>query len=171
MERATPIYCYTTMNSPVNVLVLVASDTALVGVFWQSLNYAPDTFKDAVVNDTHPILVTTKRQLQAYFEKKLQTFDIPIELIGSDFQKQVWKALLTVPYGKTKSYGDLARQLGDIKTVRAVGGALNRNPIAIIVPCHRIIGANGQLVGFGGGLPNKTILLDIEIPNQQASLF
>ena len=101
-------------------------------------------------------------QLDAYFTGKLQEFTVPIKLIGTDFRKKVWAALMTIPYGETISYKELALRIGQPKASRAVGGANNHNPISIIVPCHRVIGANGALVGYGGGLGCKEFLLGLE---------
>ena len=101
-------------------------------------------------------------QLQAYFAGELQSFDVPLEIVGTDFQKRVWNALRTIPYGQTRSYGEIASQIGAPRAVRAVGAANGRNPIPIIVPCHRVIGASGSLVGFGGGLGWKRLLLGLE---------
>ncbi|WP_083535266.1 methylated-DNA--[protein]-cysteine S-methyltransferase [Chryseobacterium kwangjuense] len=100
--------------------------------------------------------------MNEYFENKRKVFDIPFDLKGTEFQIKVWEALLKIPYGVTKTYGELAVILGDIKAVRAVGGALNKNPVSIIIPCHRVMGASGKLVGFAGGLENKSVLLDLE---------
>jgi methylated-DNA-[protein]-cysteine S-methyltransferase len=104
----------------------------------------------------------TVRQLQAYFAGELKAFDVPLELVGTDFQKRVWEALRTIPYGETRSYSGIATQIGSPRAVRAVGAANGRNPIPVIVPCHRVIGASGDLVGFGGGLEWKRLLLDLE---------
>ena len=101
-------------------------------------------------------------QLQEYFAGKRKTFDLPLELIGTDFQKKVWTALSEIPYGETRSYKDIAERIGQPKACRAVGGANNKNPISIIIPCHRVIGADSRLVGYGGGLDNKKLLLELE---------
>jgi methylated-DNA-[protein]-cysteine S-methyltransferase len=108
------------------------------------------------------VMRETIRQLRLYFAGELQTFDLPLELIGTEFQKKVWTALVTIPYGETRSYTEIAQQIGAPRAVRAVGAANGRNPIPIIVPCHRVIGASGSLVGFGGGLEWKRKLLDLE---------
>ena len=108
------------------------------------------------------VMRETIRQLRLYFAGSLQTFDLPLELIGTEFQKRVWAALRTIPYGETRSYTEIAMQIGAPRAVRAVGAANGRNPIPIIVPCHRVIGASGSLVGFGGGLEWKRKLLDLE---------
>jgi methylated-DNA-[protein]-cysteine S-methyltransferase len=110
----------------------------------------------------HPILMETRRQLDAYFERELRDFDIPLVLKGTPFQILVWRALQQIPYGVTRSYAQQARAIGAPDAVRAVGSANGRNPIPIVVPCHRVIGSNGKLTGFGGGLPLKRYLLDLE---------
>src|SRR5690349_8734427 len=111
---------------------------------------------------TSAVMHDTLRELQAYFEGELKSFDVPLEIAGTVFQKRVWNALQTIPYGQTRSYSQIAAQIGAPKAVRAVGAANGRNPIPIIVPCHRVIGASGGLVGFGGGLAWKRLLLDLE---------
>ncbi|NLK95943.1 MAG: methylated-DNA--[protein]-cysteine S-methyltransferase [Clostridiales bacterium] len=108
------------------------------------------------------ILRETNKQLQEYFNKQRKIFDVPINLIGTEFQKKVWNALRDIPYGETRSYGEIAKAIGQPKACRAIGGANNKNPIMIIVPCHRVIGSKGDLVGFGAGLKTKKFLLDIE---------
>lgn len=112
-----------------------------------------------------PLLRETNRQLQEYFREKRKEFDIPLFRQGTEFQQKVWKALCQIPYGETRSYGEIAEMIGNPKASRAVGGANNRNPVLIIVPCHRVIGANGALVGFGGGLGAKEFLLNLERTN------
>lgn len=162
---------YKTMPSPVGNIKLLADENALVAVLWEIDDEDRIKLNQYTQNNNHPILLETERQLNEYFENKRTKFDLPINLIGTDFQKRVWELLLTIPFGKTKTYGDMARQLGDPKTVRAVGGALHRNPISIIVPCHRVIGASGGLVGFAGGLNNKALLLNLETAIKQTSLW
>lgn len=114
------------------------------------------------VSHSSPVMRETVHQLRAYFAGKLHVFDVPLELLGTDFQKRVWSALVTIPYGETRSYSQIAAQIGAPRAVRAVGAANGRNPIPIIVPCHRVIGSSGNLVGFGGGLEWKRLLLDLE---------
>jgi len=109
-----------------------------------------------------PLIKKAKLQLDEYYAKKRTKFDLPLSLHGTEFQKSVWKALQTVKYGETASYKDIAVKIGNPKAVRAVGMANNKNPVSIVVPCHRIIGSNGSLVGYGGGLPMKEYLLDLE---------
>ena len=113
-------------------------------------------------NPAHALLIEAGKQLLAYCQGALTTFDLPLSLAGTPFQLEVWRLLRTIPYGHTMSYGELARQLGNRHLARAVGGAAHANPVAIIVPCHRLIGADGSLTGFGGGLSMKQTLLDLE---------
>lgn len=116
-----------------------------------------------MIEDTqHPILLETQKQLNEYFAGQRQKFDVPLYFEGTEFQQKVWQALLTIPFGETRSYKQIAEQISNVKAVRAVGAANGKNPISIIAPCHRVVGANGKLVGFAGGLANKDILLKIE---------
>ena len=153
---------YQFLNSPVGQLKLVAHETALMAVLWENEN--PNRVRlAALVEDLqHPILLKTAQQLNEYFAGKRQQFDLPLDFEGTAFQQQVWQALLTIPFGETRSYKQIAEQIGNVKAVRAVGAANGKNPISIIAPCHRVVGANGKLVGFAGGLENKEILLKIE---------
>ncbi|MBO9592905.1 MAG: methylated-DNA--[protein]-cysteine S-methyltransferase [Niabella sp.] len=163
-------YFYKEIVSPTGPLRLVCTAIHLVGVQWRiDKKYVPDEhfFKDTA----HPLLLEAERQLKDYFEGKLKVFALPVMLTGSDFQKKVWELLADIPFGKTISYGEMAKRVGDIKTVRAVGGALNKNPVPIIVPCHRVIGADGKMVGFGGGLQRKIYLLNLENPKPQLDLW
>jgi methylated-DNA-[protein]-cysteine S-methyltransferase len=113
-------------------------------------------------DDEFPVLKEVSKQLAAYFAAELQNFDLPLDPHGTPFQTKVWRALLDIPYGETRSYGQIAQLLGAPKAVRAVGAANGQNPIPIVIPCHRVIGSNGKLTGFGGGLPLKRLLLDLE---------
>lgn len=114
-----------------------------------------------------PLIKETIRQLGEYFCGERKTFDVPILIEGTEFQKKVWQALMTIPYGKTVCYGDIAKQIGQPKASRAVGGANNKNKIPIIIPCHRVIGANGKLVGYADGLDKKELLLNLEFKYSQ----
>jgi methylated-DNA-[protein]-cysteine S-methyltransferase len=151
-----------TISSPVGPLRLYADDRGLIAILFQ--NESPDDFNVSLANEKpdHPVLRETERQLQAYFAGKLKTFSLPLDARGTDFQQQVWDALQTIPYGETRSYAQIARQIGRPKATRAVGAANGRNPLPIVVPCHRVIGANGTLTGFSGGLTAKTRLLALE---------
>ena len=153
---------YMKMASPVGTLKLVAHDTALVAVLWENENPKRVRLAELVENAQHPILLETQKQLNEYFAGQRQKFDVPLDFEGTEFQQKVWQALLTIPFGETRSYKQIAEQIGNVKAVRAVGAANGKNPISIIAPCHRVVGTNGKLVGFAGGLENKDILLKIE---------
>lgn len=169
--EASPQYVYKDMDSPLGELRLIATASGLAAVLWEGEDYQRAKMPDAQRNDQHPVLLMAEQQLKEYFAKTRTVFELPLDIKGTDFQLRVWKALLEIPFGITKTYGELARSLGDLKAVRAVGGALNKNPVAIIVPCHRVIGASGQLVGFAGGLHNKSLLLDLENNRRMPTLF
>lgn len=150
------------MASPVGNLKLVAHETALVAVLWENENPKRLRLAELIEQVNHPILLETQKQLTEYFAGKRQQFDLPLDFEGTEFQQKVWQALLTIPFGQTRSYRDIAEQVGNVKAVRAVGAANGKNPISIIAPCHRVVGVNGKLVGFAGGLDNKDILLKLE---------
>jgi methylated-DNA-[protein]-cysteine S-methyltransferase len=155
-------YVSRTMPSPVGQLTLVASDSGLAAVLWE--NDSPKRVPLAVTGQDakHPVLREAERQLKQYFAGKRTTFDLPLDFHGTEFQKKVWRALLKIPFGETRSYGQIARTVGKPSAVRAVGAANGKNPISIIAPCHRVIGKNGQLTGFAGGLKAKAHLLELE---------
>ena len=155
-------YSYKTFPSPVGVLTLVASDTGLAAILWENDRPGRVRLGEMIENDDHPILAETAKQLGAYFAGTLTAFTVPLDFAGTDFQKSVWHALLTIPFGETRSYAEIARQIGRPSAVRAVGAANGRNPISIIAPCHRVIGSNGALTGFAGGLEAKQLLLGLE---------
>ncbi len=154
------VYMY--MESPVGALKLVAHDQALVAVMWDNEDHKRVRLAELIENIQHPMLLKVKQQPEQYFAGQRQQFNLPLDFQGTDFQQQVWRALLTIPYGETRSYKDIALQIGNEKAVRAVGAANGRNPISIIAPCHRVIGSGGALVGFAGGLDKKQILLSLE---------
>lgn len=154
------VYMY--MDSPVGALKLVAHDQALVAVMWDNEDHKRVRLAELIEDRQHPILLRVKKQLEEYFAGQRQQFDLPLDFQGTDFQQQVWQALLSIPYGEKRSYKDIAVQIGNEKAVRAVGAANGRNPISIIAPCHRVIGSSGALVGFAGGLDKKQILLSLE---------
>ncbi|MGH1517957.1 methylated-DNA--[protein]-cysteine S-methyltransferase [Chryseobacterium sp. JK1] len=162
---------YKDVPSPVGLIRAIASDKGLVAIIWEGEDYKRTKLSEPVKDENHPILMQTEQQLNEYFDNKRTSFEIPFDFEGTEFQMRVWEALLKIPYGVTKTYGELAKILGGIKAVRAVGGALNKNPISIVVPCHRVVGASGQLVGFAGGLNNKSILLELEQGFRMPSLF
>lgn len=150
------------MDSPVGALKLVAHDQALVAVMWDNEDHKRVRLAELIESPQHPMLHKVKQQLEQYFAGQRQQFDLPLDFQGTDFQQQVWQALLTIPYGETRSYKGIALQIGNAKAVRAVGAANGKNPISIIAPCHRVIGSGGALVGFAGGLDKKQILLSLE---------
>ena len=155
-------FSYKPMPSPVGELTLVASDKGLAAILWENDRPGRVTLAPQRAAADHPILVEAERQLTAYFAGERDTFDLPLDFHGTDFQKSVWHALLTIPFGETRSYGAIARQIGRPSASRAVGAANGRNPISIVAPCHRVIGSNGALTGFAGGLAAKELLLRIE---------
>jgi len=150
------------MESPVGKLQLIATDKALVAVLWENDKPQRVRLDDLVANDQHPVLVETERQLKEYFAGKRKKFSVALDMRGTRFQKDVWEALLAIPFGETRSYAQLAKQLGNPRATRAVGAANGRNPVSIIVPCHRVIGSSGKLTGFAGGLEVKAHLLNLE---------
>lgn len=156
------IYFFKEISSPVGVLKLIGTDSGLAAILWENDDPNRIRLKSVVEKKDHPILEETEAQLKAYFAGELEKFSLPLDFAGTEFQKKVWKALLTIPFGQTRSYQQIAQQIGHPKAVRAVGAANGKNPISIVVPCHRVIGANGKLTGFAGGLPIKKYLLDIE---------
>jgi methylated-DNA-[protein]-cysteine S-methyltransferase len=153
---------FTFYESPIQSLRLVSNGRSLLGIYMMSEKHdrtpQNDWFEDASVAP----FAETKQQLTAYFAGTLTAFDLPLQMQGTLFQQQVWAALKTIPYGTTKSYGELAQQIGQPKAARAVGLANGQNPVSIVVPCHRVIGANGKLTGYGGGIERKQWLLNHE---------
>lgn len=153
---------YKTMKSPLGNLTIIANEKKLTAILWENDNpKRVKLFKNELAKD-HPILYRTELQLNEYFEGKRKSFDLPLEFYGTEFQIQVWRGLQTIPYGVTTSYSGLAKQIGFPKASRAVGAANGKNPLSIVVPCHRVIGANGSLTGFAGGMEAKSYLLHLE---------
>ncbi|MBS9535777.1 methylated-DNA--[protein]-cysteine S-methyltransferase [Mycobacterium sp. M1] len=159
---------YRTVGSPIGLLTLAGTGRTLTHLLMVDHAHAPDS--SGWVRDDSAFAESVE-QLDAYFAGDLTEFDLDYDLAGTEFQRRVWAALLTIPYGETRSYGELAQQLGTPSASRAVGLANGRNPISIIVPCHRVIGSNGSLTGYGGGIARKQFLLDLEKKNGQATLF
>lgn len=160
------------IDSPVGPLLLAASDDALVAIEFRQNRHPVKRNADWQQGD-NAMLRETQRQLQSYFEGQARRFDLPLAPNGTPFQQQVWATLAQIPYGVTWSYGELAQHLGKPAAVRTVGAANGRNPIPIVLPCHRVIGADGSLTGFGGGLPTKAFLLRHEgaLPEGEGDLF
>jgi methylated-DNA-[protein]-cysteine S-methyltransferase len=152
---------WTEMSSPVGPLRLMGDGAALTGLYLSPDRYGPAEFPEDT-RGSDPVLAEAVRQLNAYFEGALQEFALPLAPAGTPFQRRVWDALGEIPYGATISYLELARRLNNERAVRAVGAANGRNPISIIIPCHRVMGSNGSLVGYGGGLERKRWLMDHE---------
>lgn len=152
------------IESPIGPLTLIAQDGRLAGVHMEVTRYEPDatTLGTAVAADADAVLAAAATQLRAYFGGELTSFDLPLTLEGTQFQRTVWASLQAIPYGETISYGQLARRIGQPSAFRAVGLANGRNPVAIVVPCHRVIGADGSLTGYGGGMDRKQFLLRLE---------
>lgn len=155
-------YAYKLMDSPVGQLKLVANGERLAAILWE--NDKPNRVRlgASIEANDRPILIESERQLNEYFAGKRQAFDLVLDFQGTEFQKKVWRALLTIPFGQTRSYKEIALQVGNVNAVRAVGAANGKNPISIVAPCHRVIGASGELTGFAGGLANKMLLLSLE---------
>ncbi|SEE88589.1 methylated-DNA-[protein]-cysteine S-methyltransferase [Arthrobacter alpinus] len=153
-------------DSPLGPLTAVANDAGLQAVYMRAHKRLPalETFGAEVTASSSPVLAATAEQLGEYFSGDRREFSLPLAPVGSDFQHRVWAALREIPYGELRSYGDLAAQLGDRSMAQAVGSANGRNPISIIVPCHRVVGADGSLVGYAGGLERKEFLLELENP-------
>ncbi|MBW2016569.1 MAG: methylated-DNA--[protein]-cysteine S-methyltransferase [Deltaproteobacteria bacterium] len=160
-------YVYSRIQSPVGPLTLVAGDRGLRGLLFQNTSIRSGLLPNSIEMDSHhEFLVQARVQLGEYFDGTRREFDLPLAYEGTPFQRRVWKLLMKIPYGETVSYGDIAAELGDPRKARPVGGAVGANPIGIIIPCHRVIGKDGSLTGFGGGLDVKTFLLDLERRNK-----
>jgi methylated-DNA-[protein]-cysteine S-methyltransferase len=160
--------CYTCIETSLSSLLLTSDGALLTGLYMDEQRHGAAPGADWVRDDEAAPFPEARRQLAAYFEGRLQEFDLPLTMEGTAFQQRVWEELRKIPYGVTISYGELARRIGRPKGSRAVGLANGRNPIGIIVPCHRVIGADGRLTGYGGGLPRKAALLALEASAMEA---
>ena len=158
----TTHYAFKLIPSPVGTLRLVASDNGLAGVWFERSRPERVRPRGDVESAQHPVLVETERQLREYFAGRRRAFDLELDFVGTPFQRSVWNALLTIPFGQTRSYGQIAKQVGRPSASRAVGAANGRNPVSIVAPCHRVVGSTGALTGFGGGLDVKERLLRLE---------
>ncbi|MBU9766104.1 methylated-DNA--[protein]-cysteine S-methyltransferase [Mycobacterium sp. TNTM28] len=163
----TTLQCRT-VDSPVGPLTLAGRDGRLMHLRMVDQTYEPDR-NDWEIDDT--AFADAVDQLAGYFAGDRTVFELELEMVGTQFQRKVWQALQTIPYGETCSYGEIARQIGSPGASRAVGLANGHNPIGIIVPCHRVIGANGSLTGYGGGLDRKRALLELEKSRTRPALF
>ena len=157
----TPLH-YQKLESPLGVLYLVADGTHLCAVIYKCHWSEFKASRGPLVEESSKITRETARQLKEYFAGRRQEFDLPLSTRGTEFQKSVWGALRKIPYGKTISYGEQAKAIGRPKAVRAVGGTNGKNPLSIVVPCHRVIGRSGKLTGYAGGIENKEFLLNLE---------
>jgi methylated-DNA-[protein]-cysteine S-methyltransferase len=157
-----PIIYYTEYESPLGQIILATTDQGICGLYFHDQRYFAGT--QGWQKSAHPFLANAAKQLDEYFSARRKTFDLKLDLSvnGTAFQQAVWQALLTIEFGKTSNYGAHANKINKPKAVRAVGGAIGRNPISIIVPCHRVVGSNGSLTGFAGGLDRKKYLLKLE---------
>lgn len=151
-----------TVGSPIGELLLAADESALTGVYYAGRKHVPAIHKHWKPDRKHPILIEAAAQLQDYFAGRRAGFDLPLRMTGTAFQKKVWKEIAQIPFGKTVTYGELARRVGSPTAIRAAGASTGRNPVSIIVPCHRVVGKNGSLTGFAGGLERKRHLLKLE---------
>jgi len=162
LARPGMTYTCTTLASPVGELKLVANGARLAAILWE--NDKPGRVRLGPMSEApdNPILQRTAQQLREYFAGSRRQFELELDFTGTEFQKKVWAALLTIPFGETRSYSQIAEQIDNPSAVRAVGAANGKNPISIIAPCHRVIGASGKLTGFAGGLEAKELLLTLE---------
>lgn len=158
-RQLEPTLQATTIDSPVGELRIVASDLGVRAVLWPDDVDRVPVPTDVATGDAHPVLAVAARELAEYFAGDRQEFDVALDPEGTEFQHQAWRALRSIPYGETVSYGEQAERMGDKNKARAVGAANGKNPISIIVPCHRVVGSNGTLTGFAGGLETKQWLL------------
>jgi methylated-DNA-[protein]-cysteine S-methyltransferase len=170
MPKVERTYVYKNVQTPVGKLKLVGSDRGLAAILWEKDDPKRVRLNITAEDKAHPVLLETEQQLNAYFAGKRKQFSVKLDFAGTVFQKKVWRALLAIPFGETRSYGQIAKQLGNPKAMRAVGAANGKNPISIITPCHRVIGASGKLTGFAGGLETKARLLALEGPSRSPDL-
>lgn len=168
MTQTPPSYSYARMPSPVGTLTLVANSDGLAAVLWAHERPGRVAITLDVEDPAHPVLAAAAQQLNEYFDGRRTTFSLPLAPVGTPFQRQVWEALLTIPFGNTRSYAQIAQQIGRPTAMRAVGAANGRNPLSIVAPCHRVVGSNGALTGFAGGLDVKARLLALEQPTRRA---
>lgn len=155
------------VKSPVGRLKIIGGDDGLRAILWPDDDPARVKFEVAPRRSSTPLLLEVANQLEDYFAGRRSSFDVELDLRGTDFQRAVWKELSRIAYGKTVSYAEIAKRVGKPTGARAVGAAVGRNPVSIVVPCHRVIGSNGQLTGFAGGLASKTRLLALEVDGLQ----
>jgi methylated-DNA-[protein]-cysteine S-methyltransferase len=161
-EREERLRIYTDLDTSLGPILLVSDGSALTGLYFIGQKYYPEPAADWKQAPALRLFREVKAAIAAYFALQIQTFDIPLRLEGTSFQTRVWQAIAAIPFGKTQSYSALAESIGAPSSVRAVGGATGRNPVSLIVPCHRVIGRDGALTGYAGGLDRKRALLKLE---------
>jgi len=159
--KMNPSLVCTHFDSPLGAMLLAATSQGLAGVWFVGQKHGPE-HADWPEQAGHPVLRQAVQQLQQYFAGERTHFELPLDLQGTPFQQSVWRALLTIPTGRTTSYAELSRSLGRPQAARAVGAAVGRNPVSIVVPCHRVVGTGGTLTGYAGGLERKSALLKLE---------
>lgn len=157
------------IDTPLGRMLATADSERITGLYFHDQQYFPAGVFDAM--EPTGVLVDLREQLQQYFDGALRQFDLPLAPQGTPFQQSVWQQLLEIPYGETRSYGDLARALENLRAIRAVGTANGRNPISIVIPCHRVIGSDGTLTGYAGGIERKQKLLALETPSGITASF
>ncbi|EQA43182.1 putative methylated-DNA--[protein]-cysteine S-methyltransferase [Leptospira broomii serovar Hurstbridge str. 5399] len=161
---------YAKIGSPIGELLIISNETNITRICMNKQKYGAEIAADWIEHpDLEPISLASE-QLTAYFAGRLKKFDLPLTMIGTPFQKRVWTELVKIPFGRVISYGELARRIDNPNASRAVGLANGKNPMAIVVPCHRVIGSNGNLTGYGGGIPNKQYLLELERSLEQGNI-
>lgn len=153
---------YSIIQSPIDDLMLVADNSGLAGVYFVGCKHLPAASNRWKHSPEHSLLLQAKEQLQEYFAGKRKSFSLPLSLDGTDFQQRIWRQIALIPYGRTVSYSDLAKRAGAPHAVRAAGTSTGRNPVAIVIPCHRVVGKDGGICGFAGGLSRKRYLLELE---------
>lgn len=162
MAERSQRHVHKRVASPVGRLTLIATDEGLSAILWENDRPGRVRLDPGAEDGNHPVLVETERQLHEYFAGRRQTFTMKLDPSGTPFQRSVWSALLTIPFGETRSYAEIAKQIGRPTATRAVGAANGRNPLSIVAPCHRVLGSSGALTGFAGGLDVKARLLELE---------
>jgi methylated-DNA-[protein]-cysteine S-methyltransferase len=160
--KTNKYYVYKIMPTVLGKLKLIASGKGLAAVLWENDKPSRVRLSPLSKDDNHPILLQAEKEMAEYLAGKRKVFSVKFDPAGTPFQNKVWDALKTIPFGETCSYGAIAKQIGNVKAVRAVGAAIGRNPVSVMVPCHRVIGASGDLTGFAGGLETKRFLLALE---------
>jgi methylated-DNA-[protein]-cysteine S-methyltransferase len=159
---------YAIVNGPIGGLMLVADDSALIGLYFAGCDHIPVASQRWTLNPRHPVLQQAAKQLREYLAGQRKEFSLPLRLAGTDFQQRVWREISLIPYGETISYSDLASRAGAPQAIRAAGTNTGRNPVSIIIPCHRVVGKNGTMRGFAGGLERKRRLLELEKASETA---